>query len=256
MNRRTVLATAGGVFFVAGCLESGGEPAETQTDDAQTGSATESTVPESLIPNETSPSTLNDTFSPTTNETSSPPETDDQPTVRDLADQIETAEPTLPDPEITSLTTSRPRLVTTDHTIVNGSDEFSVTIQNTGDDGDVSIRLVWDEDRSENVPVTPVAERTTFFSSEERRTESFYAKMPAGVDGYRFTVRAATRGAYVRNNGPSGNVTVRLWSVEYEWSVDSQTVFIGSDQTELIEFNGMYRLLGDEWEITVEPATD
>ncbi|GAB3029757.1 hypothetical protein [Natronobiforma cellulositropha] len=250
MKRRRILAVLGGILTVGGCLESDDDPGETRSDDRDSGVDREANLShlQSLLPNETESGTAD---IPTETEVEGPT----------LADRIEAqepvqAEPDQPDPELVSMVASQPRLVSTDHTAIGGTDEFSATIQNTGDDGDVQVRLVWDDGRDENIPVTPAAERTTFFSAGERKTESFIADPPADAVGYRFLVQAATRGAYVKNNGVSGNVTARLRSVEHGWNVDSRTSFVGAGQTELFEFNDTYMLLGEEWEITVEPAAD
>lgn len=177
----------------------------------------------------------------------------------DWLDSIETPpSEELPKPEIQRLISSDPKLVVTHHSVRQGADSFTATVQNEGDNGLVHVSLHWAEESSNNKPLSPVEEKSVFFNSGERREVALYASPPADVEEYEIRVRTATRGATIKNHGADGNIKIELKGDKLAGSrvlLDSQTLFISEGSTEDVEFDGDYQF-GNDWVIEVGPEED
>lgn len=171
-----------------------------------------------------------------------------------------TASLSKPDPTIIELTATEARAISNRE----NDNSFSITVQNTGDAGEIEVSLYWQMDENANPETIGFAhssgweferQKTVYFDSDERREVRFTAEPPSNGVGYYFQLQATTAGARIRNNGGEGNVHVVM---EYETSnrIPAQkesTVFFQEDETKEVTFN-VKPAEGSEYEVTAEPV--
>ena len=164
-----------------------------------------------------------------------------------------------PDPELVETIYPAVQIVSTDNPF---SRTHNVTIQNTGDDGNIAIALFWQ--MSEN-PSTPppeslhvisldgpyrrAKEKQVFFNADERRTVEFSALPPSGSVGYYFFAEPATYGGFLRNNGSAGRIKVTLYGrggLQSDTILGEKTIYIGENERKRVVFNQTLGI-SDEW---------
>ena len=259
MNRRRLLGAVGVSLSVAGCLGLG-ESVEDSGDgviDSQDYAPKDPAVQAKADVQRTTEEVLDDFDSdpPEGVDTTREPETTESEF--DVEDVDTVTEEPLPDPEIDRLLSTEPKLVSIDHASQSGVDDFTATVQNEGDNGNVQVSLYWDQDTAKNEPANAAEAKSVFFESGERRTTSLYAEPPADAEAYEIRARTATRGATITNHGESGNIEIELNGGEVDGTqvqLDSQTRFVAKNQTETITFDGAHPVFGDNWEIEVSPV--
>lgn len=262
MNRRRLIGSIGVSLSVAGCLGLEDSVEDSDGDgviDSQDYAPKDPAVQDKSDVQQTTEELLGEVGSepPEGLETTREPETTESEFDVDDIDTV-TEEP-LPAPEIDRLLSTEPKLVSVDHASQSGTDQFTATVQNEGDNGKVHVSLYWDQETAKNEPESAATEKSIFFDSGERRTTSLYAEPPADVEAYEIRARTATRGATITNRGSSGNIKIELKGGELADSqvlLDSRTLFIGENQTETVTFDGAHTLFGDDWEIEVNPAEE
>lgn len=167
-----------------------------------------------------------------------------------------------PEVQLTRTLEAIPRLVSSNE---NGS-TFTVTVQNTGYEGNIAIGFFWQMERNAIEPTRvnalnpegyqSVRTRQVFFSSGERRTIEFTALPPSDAIGYYFNTQSATYGARVRNTGSAGRVRVvfdYLSSPLGLENTEEKTIYLNEGETRPVVFNVLVEP-GSEWEIRAEPA--
>lgn len=127
------------------------------------------------------------------------------------------------EPEVIATSFPEPQGVSTDSTSTGGSNyDFSVTIQNTGDAGNIIITLQWLND--EGIVIEDVYSIERYYTAGERREETITAELPDDISEFRFDFVAASITATVENSGEAGRVDVELYSP----FTDSSTVIASS----------------------------
>ncbi|MFC7198217.1 hypothetical protein [Halospeciosus flavus] len=168
----------------------------------------------------------------------------------------------LPDPEVTELVAPESQLVSIDQPSQN---TLSVTIQNTGDSGNIAIALFWKMDENATEPdnvgflhegYERERKQALYFNSSERRTVDMTASPPDDALGYMFVTQPSTHGAKITNRGVDGDVTATLTYNAVSMGGEKtkeKTVSIGSDKTETVLFEGAVST-EDDWTISAEAA--
>lgn len=175
-----------------------------------------------------------------------------------------------PEPEPLSLFGPEPRWVSDEYDDFGTYEEFTATIQNTREAGNVLVdlylvdRYIWDPNQLNEETIEndddfeKIATQKVYFDADERRDVVFRERRPEDNDAgwFYFWVKPTTRGAVIRNNGASGNVRVMLLEGEEgnEEQIDEQTAHIGSDETKRFTFRSDSFSTEKGWAVKTEPA--
>jgi hypothetical protein len=160
--------------------------------------------------------------------------------------------------KLISVDSSSPEIVSTDRIKNAGTDKLTITLENTGVDGNIKIRLEWatGDKRTPSGPFDEdfehVSTKSLYFSENERRMVEFNAEPPESATGYYFHAETDTRMATLKNEGSGENVRVVL-SGSMTSEVAEKTVFVGEGETKEVVFDGEGPLFGSEWEIEITP---
>lgn len=141
-----------------------------------------------------------------------------------------------PEPEVTATKFPEPQAVSTDSTLISGSTyDFSVTIENTGEAGDVVIALQWLND--EGIAFEDISSIERYYNAGERREETLTADLPDNVSRFGFDLVAASITATVENSGVAGEVDVELYNPVADSSMvlATSTVQMSADETRDVE---------------------
>jgi len=196
-------------------------------------------------------------------EASEPDTQQPEPTTQSPEDDPLFPEENGPSAEVLELIQSESRLVSVDNP---STGNFTATIQNTGQSGNISVTLFWQTQESGVEPesvdslgteaYTREKQKETFFNSNERRAIEFTAMPPEDAIGYYFLAQPATYGANIRNTGEGGRLTVTMnfkGSMLGTDATEEQTVYIDGSSTKEVRFNVTIQP-NTEWEIEAEPA--
>lgn len=91
--------------------------------------------------------------------------------------------------------------------------DFIAEIQNSGDDGDISITFVWLEEASQDVWATGteiVRTKERYYDSDERRAVTFTSDIPDGYEGYGFRLWPPKLTAEITNPGRDARIEALL----------------------------------------------
>lgn len=179
--------------------------------------------------------------------------TQDTPDTQDT--QI--ADSSSPEPEVIATSFAEPQAVSTDSTAVSGSRyDFSATVENTGEAGDVIITLQWIND--EGLVIEDVSSIERYYRAGERRAETITAELPDNIPRYGFNLLASSVTATVKNNGGSGAVDVEVYSpLADSFIVHSSTrveMTAGETQDVEIELDSESSLINEDTEIRAVSA--
>ena len=141
------------------------------------------------------------------------------------------------EPELIATSFPKPEGVSTDSTSTSGRTyNFSVTIQNTGDAGNIIITLQWlnDEGKVINSDVESIKR---YYNAGERREETVTAERPDNIPRFRLNFVAESITATVRNSGEAGRVDVELYRpfVDSSAIIASSTVRMEAGETRDVE---------------------
>jgi len=168
----------------------------------------------------------------------------------------------LPNPEVTELVAPESQLVSIDQP---SQSTVSVTIQNTGDSGNIAIALFWEMNENATEPdnvgflhdgYERERKQALYFNSNERRTVDMTASPPDDALGYMFVTQPSTHGAKITNHGGDGEVTATLTYtalVMEDGKSKEKTVSIESNETKTVLFEGAVST-EDDWTISAEAA--
>lgn len=168
----------------------------------------------------------------------------------------------LPNPEVTGLVVPESQLVSIDQP---GQNKFSVTIQNTGDSGNIAIALFWKMDENATEPndvgflqdgYERDRKQALYFNSSERRTVDMTASPPDDALGYMFVTQPSTHGAKITNHGGNGEVRATLTYISLDIGSEKtkkKTVSVESDTTKTVFFEGAVST-EDDWTISAKAA--
>lgn len=164
----------------------------------------------------------------------------------------------LPDPSVGDLIVPDGQLVSIDQT---DDTTFTMTIQNTGDAGNIAVALFWKTQDNATKPsnvgelqqgFTRERLQEYYFDSDERRTVEMSAAPPDGVLGYGFSAQPANHGAEITNHGAEGPVKVTFTHGDLLLGLeqtDTKEVDIGRGETETVMFDGVVST-EIEWQIS------
>lgn len=102
-----------------------------------------------------------------------------------------------------------PRGVSTDQ----NNRDFTVEIQNTGDDGDIATTLVWLEEASQDIweaGTEIVQTKERYYNSDERREVTFTRDIPDGFEGFGFRLWPPQLTAEIHNPGREARIEAIL----------------------------------------------
>jgi hypothetical protein len=175
-----------------------------------------------------------------------------------------------PEPEAVRLFSPKPRWVSDDHEDHGTYEEFTATIQNTGEEGVIIADLYLSNRRVEDVnrlsedtlqnddEFVKIATQDGYFDADERRDLLFRERIPEenDMEHVYYWTKPATLGALIKNNGASGNIRVMLLEGEEgdKVQIDEQTVRVESDETERVTFESDSFSSEKWWNVEVEPA--
>lgn len=140
------------------------------------------------------------------------------------------------EPEVIATSYAKPKGVSTDATSTSGSTyDFSVTIQNTGEAGNIIITLQWLND--EGVVIEDVFSIERYYTAGERREEIITAERPDNIPRFRFDLVSASITATVKNSGEAGRVDVEVYRpfVDSSAIIASDTVRMEAGETRDVE---------------------
>lgn len=141
-----------------------------------------------------------------------------------------------PAPRVIATKSPEPQAVSTDSTLLSGNTyDFSVTIENTGEAGDVIITLQWLNDEGEVFENVTSAER--YYKAGERREVTLTADLPDNVSKFEFSLSAASIITTVENSGSAGEVDVELYNSLADTSavLATSTVQMSAGETRDVE---------------------
>lgn len=175
-----------------------------------------------------------------------------------------------PEPEIVRFFGPEPRWISDDYEDHEKFEEFTGTIQNTREEGNIIAHLYLSDRRIKNVnrldeetlendnDFEEIATQRMYFDADERRDVVFRERIPENNDAEWFVIwsKPVTRGAVIRNNGAGGNVRVILWEGEEdaEEQIDELTAYVGNDETERFTFKSDSFSSEKKWGVEAEPA--
>lgn len=174
-----------------------------------------------------------------------------------------------PNPEILELLEPAPDVTAVES---NEGGEFSATVENTGDDGDIRLELYFLQDRSVQLPPDPApfvaadseewafdGARTVSLAAGQGREESIAATDEDPSDWPEFVLRAfpASYGCLVENTGDSGEIAVSFELVDGPVSgvevPSPREVAIDSGNSATVTFDLLIPA-GERFEMVAEPA--
>lgn len=174
-----------------------------------------------------------------------------------------------PNPGVPELLEPEPSVVSVR---ARGGGEFSATVDNTGDAGNIRLELYYLSDNTVDLPSNPAPfvqadspewifdrANTTAFDSGQQREASLTATEQRPADWPDFIIRAfpASYGCLVENSGDAGDITVRLELVEDPIPAvevpDPRQVSLDGGQSTEVTFDVLLPPRA-EYEITAEPA--
>jgi hypothetical protein len=173
-----------------------------------------------------------------------------------------------PEPEAVHLFGPGPRWISNDYEDHGTYEEFTATIQNIREEGNIAVdlylsdRYIADVNQLSEATLQgnefeKIATREVYFDAGERRDVGFHERIPEDNDMEHVYCwsKPTTRGAVIRNDGAGGNVRVVLLKGKKDdpERIDEQTAYIGSDEIKRFVFESD-SFPSNDWWIEAEPV--